>query len=346
MKTIVLTGGGTAGHCTPHFAMLEKLKKHFDKIYYIGSINGIEKTLACEKGIPYYEIPTVKLKRSLTFSNLKIPFALINSINSAKRVLKELNPTVVFSKGGFVGLPVTIASKKLKIPVIIHESDLSLGLANKIASRFADKTLTTFESTANTVKNGVYVGSPIRDELFLGDRLKSIKKYGFSTKKPTLLVTGGSSGAKAINQMVVKSAKELTKNYNLLHIVGKGNLSNTFINGYYQTEFTDMKEAYAVADICVSRAGSNTVFELLALKIPSLLIPLPKLESRGDQIENAKYFYQKGLCNYILQEELTDENFVKQVDLLYENKNKLKENLKIQNVTPANDKISEILIKY
>ncbi len=346
MKTIVLTGGGTAGHCTPHFAILEKLKKHFDKIYYIGSVNGIEKKLVAEKGITYFEIPTVKLKRSLSLSNLKIPFTLFNSVNSAKKILQELKPNVVFSKGGFVGLPVTIASKKLKIPVIIHESDLSLGLANKIASRFADKTLTTFESTASTVKNGVFVGSPIRQELFLGDREKSLKKYGFSSKKPTLLVTGGSSGARAINQMVVKCANQLTKKYNVLHVVGKGNLSNAFIKNYYQTEFIDMKDAYAVADICVSRAGSNTIFELTALKIPTLLIPLPKAESRGDQIENAKYFHQKGLCRYILQEDLSIDNFEKQIDILYNDKERLLKNLKNENIIPANDIITEILTKY
>lgn len=346
MKTIVLTGGGTAGHCTPHFALLKNLKKHFDEIYYIGSINGIEKRLVQEKNIPYYEIPTVKLKRSFSISNLKIPFSLINSVSSAKRVLKELNPTVVFSKGGFVGLPVTIACNKLNIPVIIHESDLSLGLANKIASRFAKLTLTTFESTAKTIKNGLYVGSPIREELYQGDRNKSLKKYGFSSKKPTLLITGGSSGAKAINQMVIDSVDELTKKYNVLHIVGKGNLSNVFTKGYYQTEFTDMKDAYSVADICVSRAGSNTIFELATLKIPTLLIPLPKLESRGDQIENAKYFAQKGLCRYILQEDLTKGDFKLQVDALYQNKEDLKQNLIKANITPANDKITKILTKY
>ena len=346
MKTIVLTGGGTAGHCTPHFALIEKLKTHFDKIYYIGSIEGIEKRLVAEIGIPYYEIPTVKLKRSLTPYNLKIPFLLIGSVNSAKKILKELSPCVVFSKGGFVGLPVTIASKKLKIPVVIHESDLTIGLANKIASRFSDLTLTTFQDTANSIKNGLCVGSPIRRELFLGNRENSLKKYGFSSRKPTLLITGGSTGAKTINELVLSCVNELVKKFNVLHIVGKGNLTNTFINGYFQTEFTDMKNAYAVADFCVSRAGSNTIFELIALKIPTLLIPLPKGASRGDQIENAEHFYKKGLVNFILQEKLTAKTFLYEIEKLYKDSASLKAKLKSANVTPGNNKIIDILTKY
>ena len=346
MKTIVLTGGGTAGHCTPHFALIQKLKHHFDKIYYIGSINGIEKRLVLEKGIPYYEIETVKLKRSLSLSNLKIPFILHSSVNSAKKILKELSPSVVFSKGGFVGLPVTIASKKLKIPVVVHESDLTLGLANKIASRFSDLTLTTFPDTAKSIKNGLCVGSPIREELFLGNRENSLKKYGFSSNKPTLLITGGSTGAKTINELVVSCISELIKKFNVLHIVGSGNLTNTFISGYHQSEFTDMIIAYAVADLCVSRAGSNTLFELIALKIPTLLIPLPKGASRGDQIENAEHFYKKGLVNYILQEKLTPKTFLYEIEKLYKDSASLKAKLKSVNLAPANNKIIEILTKY
>ena len=346
MKTIVLTGGGTAGHCTPHFALLEGLEKHFDKIYYIGSELGIEKRLVTEKGIPYFEIPTVKLKRSLTLSNLKIPFMLIKSVSSAKKILKELKPSVVFSKGGFVGLPVTIASKKLNIPVIIHESDLTLGLANKIASKFSSKTLTTFSSTAKPLKNGLCVGSPVRKELFLGNRENALLKYGFSKEKPTLLIIGGSSGAKFINDLTFKTAPELVKKFNVLHVVGKGNLNGLLLKGYYQTEFADMSKAYAVTDICLSRAGSNTLFELLALKIPSLIIPLPKGESRGDQVENAEYFYKQGLINYVAQERLSCEVFTSEIYKLYNEKNFLLTKLKRENIEIGNDKIIDILTKY
>ena len=346
MKTIVLTGGGTAGHCTPHFALLDRLNNHFDKVYYIGSEFGIEKKLVLDKGLSYFEIPTTKLKRSFSLDNLKIPFTLIKSINEAKKILEKLNPNVVFSKGGFVGLPVTIASKKLKIPVIVHESDYSLGLANKIASKFSDKTLTSFEDTAKNVKNGVYVGAPIREELFKLDREKAIKFYGFSKHKPTLLVTGGSLGAKAINQAVLKSLDNLLEKFNVLHIVGKNNLTPTFFKGYFQVEFTNMELAYACADVCLSRAGSNTLFELLALKIPTLVVPLPKAESRGDQIENTNYFYKKGVIKHLEQEELNNVNLTNELYNLYENRKAIINKLSTLNLSNGNKNICDILTKY
>ncbi len=343
MKTIVLTGGGSAGHVTPHFALLDNLKNHFDNIYYIGSKNGIEKTLVKEKGIPYFSIETTKLKRKLTLENLKIPFVFIKSVSDAKELLLKLKPDVVFSKGGFVGLPVTVACKKLSIPVIIHESDKTLGLANKIASRFAKHTLTTFNDTANTVDNGVFVGAIVRDELFFCDKETAKKSYGIKSDKPVLLITGGSLGAKRINQAVISNLDKLLKKFNILHVVGKGNLSNVKKDGYYQVEFTDMKNAYNACDICVSRAGSNTLFELLALKIPTLVIPLPKSESRGDQLDNAEYFYKKGLCMRLFQEDI--ENFYEKVLTLYLKRNELKRKLRAEKNVIANEKIIEILTR-
>jgi UDP-N-acetylglucosamine--N-acetylmuramyl-(pentapeptide) pyrophosphoryl-undecaprenol N-acetylglucosamine transferase len=224
MRTIVLTGGGTIGHSAPHFAIIPYL--NFDKIYYIGSKTGIEKNFVLSKGLDYFDIEPCKLKRSLSFSNLKIPFTFKKSVNDARDILKKLNPSVVFSKGGYVGLPVTVASKKLDIPVIIHESDLTLGLANKIASKFATKTLTSFEKTAYSVKNGEYVGSPIREELFSKSKTEALNYYNISSDKPVLLVTGGSSGARAINKLVLSALPKLIKYFTVLHVVGKGNLSN------------------------------------------------------------------------------------------------------------------------
>ncbi|MBO7214609.1 MAG: UDP-N-acetylglucosamine--N-acetylmuramyl-(pentapeptide) pyrophosphoryl-undecaprenol N-acetylglucosamine transferase, partial [Clostridia bacterium] len=221
MKTIVLTGGGTAGHCTPHFALLDKLEKHFDKIYYIGSKNGIEKRLVEEKNIPYYEISTTKLKRKITAQNLKIPFEFIKSVNDAKKILEKLKPNVVFSKGGFVGLPVTIAANQLKIPVVIHESDKSMGLANKIASRFAKRIITTFPIP---IKNSECYGAIVREELASVKRETALSYYGIKNDKPTLLITGGSSGAKKINETVVNNLDKLLKKFNILHLVGKNNL--------------------------------------------------------------------------------------------------------------------------
>ncbi|MBQ3234831.1 MAG: undecaprenyldiphospho-muramoylpentapeptide beta-N-acetylglucosaminyltransferase [Clostridia bacterium] len=344
MKTIVLTGGGTAGHCTPHFALLKKLSQNFDKIYYIGSENGIEKRLVEEKGIPYFSIPTTKLKRKLTLSNLKIPFELIKSVKEAKKLLEKLKPSVIFSKGGFVGLPVAIAGHKLNIPVIIHESDKTLGLANKIASRFALNTLTTFSDTAKNVDNGIYLGAIIREELANGNKAKALSYYGFKSDKPTLLVTGGSSGAKRINEAVVKNLDKLLMKFNVLHLVGKNNLTGIKKEGYKEVEFADMQDAYAVSDICVSRAGSNTVFELLYLKIPTLLIPLPKDESRGDQIDNAEYFYNKGLCKRLFQKDI-DGNFLNSIFDLYEDRIKLKDNISNYKTLIANDKIIEMLTR-
>lgn len=344
MRTIVLTGGGTIGHTAPHFAIIPYL--NFDKIYYIGSKTGIEKNFVLSKGLDYFEIEPCKLKRSLSFSNLKIPFTFKKSVKDAKEILKELNPLVVFSKGGYVGLPVTVASKKLNIPVIIHESDLSLGLANKIASKFSTKTLTSFEKTAYSVKNGEYVGSPIREELFSKSKLEAFNYYNISSDKPVLLVTGGSSGAKAINKLVLSSLPKLLKYFTVLHVVGKGNLSNKKIKGYYEIEFTDMSYAYKVADVCLSRAGSNTAFELIANKIPTLFIPLPKTESRGDQIENAKYFKSLNLADYIYQENLDENTLTNKLLKVYANRNYFMDNFKNYNLKIGNKIIAEILNKY
>ncbi len=344
MKSIVLTGGGTIGHTAPHFAITKYLK--FNKIYYIGSSNGMEKEYVKSKNLPYYEIDPIKLHRSFTLKNLQIPYKFIKSISQSKSILKELNPSVVFSKGGFVGLPVTIAAKKLDIPVIIHESDLSVGLANKIASRFSDKTLTTFEKTSKSIKNGEYVGAIVREELFNFDKNTAIKEFKIKTTKPILLITGGSMGAKALNQLVLESLNELTKSFFVFHIVGKGNLSNIKNPNYLEIEFTDMSLAYAMSDLVVSRAGSNTAFELATLKIPTLFIPLPKSVSRGDQIENANYFKRLNLADICLQEHLNPEIFVEKVLKLYKNKNVYIKNLKQKNFPIANKKIADILNKY
>lgn len=344
MKSIVLTGGGTAGHVTPHLALLGDIKKSFDSVYYIGS-SGIEKQLIEKTGLPFYEIETCKLVRSLTPKNLLVPFKLLKSVKQAEQILKKLKPTVVFSKGGYVGLPVTIASNNLKIPVIVHESDLSLGLANKIASRFCDCVLTSFKPTSN-LKNGVYVGPPMRPELYNKQTENTKEKFGFSSENPVLLVTGGSLGATFLNELTVKCLPELLKEFNVIHVTGKGHLSSVKAKGYYQTEFIDMQSAYSVCDLCLSRAGSNTAFELVLLGIPSLLIPLPKTSSRGDQIENAKYFNGLGLVNYELQEKVKQTNLLPLLRKTYSMRQTFKNNLKNCNLTPGNKKIIEILNKY
>lgn len=343
MKSIVLTGGGTIGHTAPHFAIIPYL--NYDKIYYIGS-SGIEKDYVKSKNIPYYEINPTKFNRSFTFKNLEIPFKFIKSVKESERILKELNPSVVFSKGGFVGLPVTIASKKLKIPVIVHESDLSLGLANKVASKFSDYTLTTFDRTAKNIKNGKYVGAIIRNELTKQNKNSAYNYYGIKPKKPVLLIIGGSSGAKIINETVIKCLNYLTERFFVFHIVGKGNLTRVKMPNYYQTEFTDVSYAYAISDIAVSRAGSNTAFELAHLKIPTLFIPLSKNASRGDQIENANYFKSLKICDVIYQEELTPTILNNKITRLYENKEIYLKHLNELNLKIANSEIAKILNNY
>ena len=346
MKTIVLTGGGTAGHVTPHFAILKDLEKHFDNIYYIGSEFGIEKELVKNKGLKYYSFNPVKLVRSFTFKNALLPFKFIKSVNDASKILKELKPNVVFSKGGYVALPVVIASHKLNIPVITHESDLSLGLSNKIASRFTINVLTTFKKTATSVKNGLYVGAPVREELFNKNKEQCYKNFGFFNNLPVLLIIGGSSGAKSLNELFYKAFNQIVKKFNVIHIVGKGNKNNLSHPNYRQIEYADMAYVYPIVDVCVSRAGSNTAFELFALKIPTLFMPLPKGNSRGDQIENANYFNELKIASILFMEDASPNTFIKKVMDVYENSNYYIQNIKKQNIEVGNKNIAKILCKY
>ncbi len=324
MNTIVLTGGGTAGHCIPHLAILPYLKKEFKNIYYIGSENGIERKIIEQQNIPYFYVPCAKLVRQFTLDNLLIPFKVISGIKKAEKLLKELNPDVIFSKGGYVSIPTVIAGKKLKIPVVAHESDYTVGLTNKVTSRYCKKVLTSFPDTALTIKNGEYSGPPIREELFNVNKDSALSYFGFKGKKPVLLVTGGSLGAKPINDTLRKALPVILKDFDVLHICGKNNLDNSISKkGYVQLEFVkDMQHAFAVADLCISRAGSNTVFEIIALKIPNILIPLPKGVSRGDQILNANYFEKLNLSNVLTQEQLTVDSLCNLVKETYNNKAK------------------------
>ena len=343
MRNIILTGGGTLGHVSPHFAIIPHL--NFDNVYYVGSKTGIEKNFVKSKGLKYFEIDPIKLNRSFTFKNLLIPFKFVKSINESKKILKSLQPTVVFSKGGYVGLPVVIASKQLNIPVIVHESDLSIGLSNKIASKYADKTLTSFEKTAYSLKNGEYVGSPIREELFLKNKNEAYKQFNISKNKPVLLITGGSSGSKFINQLVINNLDKLLQKFSIIHIVGKNNLTGVKKPDYIAVEFADMALAYSICDICISRAGSNTAFELLSLEIPTLFIPLSKKSSRGDQIENANYFKNLNLCDVLFEEDTTDKIFIDKIFTLLKNKNYYINNLKNSKIKNGNIKIAKISIK-
>ncbi len=344
MASIVLTGGGTAGHVTPHLAILPYLKNDFKKIYYIGSENGIEKNIITAEDIPYYSVPTTKLVRKATLKNFSIPFKLIKGIKQAGKILDEIKPDVVFSKGGYVALPVVIAASKRKIPIFSHESDYSVGLANKLSSRYCKKVFTSFPETAKTLKNGLFTGSPIRKGIKNINSSVKTSFFKFKNEKPVVLITGGSQGAQYINKIVRECLPELTKKFNVIHLCGKGNLCDCDSKSYFQAEYlSDIEKAFAVADVCVTRAGSNTLFELMSISMPCLLIPLPKGVSRGDQILNAKYFEKLGLASVLYQECLTTNSLLTQINAVYQNKALLKDNFSKHPVKDASRNIARLI---
>ena len=344
-KVIVLTGGGTAGHVYPALAVKEKLGKEYI-VHYIGG-NGMEKDIVQkEKDITYHEIEAVKLQRKLTLKNLFIPYKLIKSISRSKKILKEINPNVLFSKGGFVSLPVVIAAKSLKIPVISHESDLSLGLANKIILRYCNFMATAFEKTADVNKKCIYTGQPIRKQILNGNKNNITFLNKLDKNKKNLLIVGGSSGAKFLNEKIEKDLDLLTQNFNVIHITGKGNTKNVSKERYFQVEYAvNMGDYLNLADIIISRAGSGAINEFLALKKPMLLVPLSKSCSRGDQIENAKLFKSLGLCEMLEEEEYSSHKLMEKLDKLSKNdKIYIKNMQKIKNFD-ACDKIIELIKK-
>ena len=326
--TIVLTGGGTGGHVIPNLSLVPLLRKHFDKIIYIGS-SGIEKELT--KGIVdvFYEVPACKFRRDNLLANLFLPFKLAKSVHMCKKLLKKIKPDIIFSKGGYVAVPVCLAGKACHIKIVGHESDLTLGKANKLIYKLSNKFCTTFEKTSEKLPKGIFTGSPIRNELFCGKRENGKKITGFDGTRKTILFTGGSTGAKGLNDVVFKSLNELTQKYDVIHLVGKGKGNNQRMPHYYQAEFCkDIQDLFAISNVVVSRAGSNVIYELLALNKPMILVPLPKGTSRGDQIENAGYFAKKGYATTILQEDLNEKKLVQEIDKIIAQENKLVSHLK------------------
>lgn len=311
MKRIVLTGGGTAGHVTPCIALLPALKDAGYDIHYIGSYTGIEKNLIEDCKIPYYGISSGKLRRYFDVKNFTDPFRVIKGFFEAKKLMKKLKPSVVFSKGGFVSVPVVMAAHKYKIPIIIHESDMTPGLANKIALRYATKVCANFPETVKLFpeNKALLTGTPIRKELFVGNRIKGLDFCGFTANKPVILVIGGSSGSRKINETVRGMLPTLLKTHQVIHLCGKGNLDMSLdkTQGYAQFEYVsnNLNHLFDAADLVISRAGANAICELLALKKPNLLIPLPLASSRGDQILNAESFERQGFSYVLKEEEMT-----------------------------------------
>ncbi|HIQ74202.1 MAG TPA: undecaprenyldiphospho-muramoylpentapeptide beta-N-acetylglucosaminyltransferase [Candidatus Cottocaccamicrobium excrementipullorum] len=326
MKKIVLTGGGTAGHVTPNLALLPLLKEHGYDIRYIGSYNGIEKKLIENAGIPYDGISSGKLRRYFDLKNFSDPFRVIKGYTEALRIIRKFKPDVVFSKGGFVAVPVVLAAKHYKIPTIIHESDITPGLANKICIPSARKVCCNFPETLAYLPadKAVLTGSPIREDLLKGDRLSGLQFTHLSPDRPIILVIGGSLGSVKVNTAVRNILPRILEQFQVIHICGKEHLEDSLIGtpGYVQYEYVDkpLKHLFAAADMVISRAGANSICELLALRKPNLLIPLSAAASRGDQILNAKSFEKQGFSAVLEEENLTDDSLLQAIQEVYRNR--------------------------
>ncbi len=326
MKHIVLTGGGTAGHVTPNIALLPYLNEAGYKISYIGSYDGIEKTLIEEQSIPYYGISSGKLRRYFDVKNFSDPFRVLKGLGEAKKHLKELSPDIIFSKGGFVSVPVVLAARKLKIPVIIHESDMTPGLANKICIPSASKICCNFPETLEHVPSdkAVVTGTPIRSELLSGNKLRALDFCNFTAGKPVLMVIGGSLGSAAVNDAIRGILPKLLKEFQVIHLCGKGKTDPSLegTEGYVQYEYIkkELPDMFALADLVISRAGANAICEISALAKPNLLIPLSANASRGDQILNARSFEKQGYSKVMEEESVTPEKLLQAIHDLYQNK--------------------------
>ena len=322
-KKIILTGGGSAGHVTPNLALLPQLLAEGIEVHYIGTADGIERTILSErKDVTYHIISSGKLRRYFSWKNFTDPFRVMRGLFQARRVMREVKPAAVFSKGGFVSVPVVIAAHGKHIPVVTHESDYTPGLANKINAKFADRICVTFEDTlAHVGAKGVHTGTPIRPELYQGDKERGLAFLGFDDKKPVLLIMGGSLGASVVNDAVRAALPKLLISYDIVHLCGKGKVEEQLNQpGYRQFEYVNeaLPDVLAATDVVVSRAGANAVLEFLALSKPALLIPLPRSASRGDQILNAGYFARKGFAMVLEQESLTPETLLDAVNDLYD----------------------------
>ena len=349
MKRIILTGGGTAGHVTPNIALLPKLRELDYDIHYIGSYEGIEKKLIEDANVPYYGIASGKLRRYFDPKNFSDPFRVLQGYGQARKLLKKLKPDVIFSKGGFVAVPVVLAAKHLHIPVIIHESDMTPGLANKISLPAATRVCCNFPETMRFVPEGkaVLTGSPIREELLHGNKLAALSLCGFTANKPVILVIGGSQGSVVVNDAIRGILPELLKTYQVIHLCGKGKLDSTKtdMEGYIQFEYVkkELADLFALADICISRAGANAICELLELRKPALLIPLGSNASRGDQILNAESFRSQGFCEVLTEDDLTPDRLLSTIHSLYDNRDTYIQSMEKSQLSNAISSITDLI---
>ncbi|ACD52855.1 UDP-diphospho-muramoylpentapeptide beta-N- acetylglucosaminyltransferase [Clostridium botulinum] len=348
---VIMTGGGTAGHVTPNLALVPALKENGFEVKYIGSKDGIEKEIIKNNNIPYFQISSGKLRRYFDLKNFSDPFKVLKGIKDANKILKKEKPDVVFSKGGFVAVPVVIAAHLRKIPVVAHESDMTPGLANKLSAPFCSKLCVTFRESLKYIKDnkGVLTGSPIRTEILNGSKEKGLEICNFNKSKEVILIMGGSLGSKIINDEIRGNLELLLKDFNIIHICGKGNLDNNLLDkvGYKQFEYVseELPDLMSAADYIISRAGANSIFEFLALRKPMLLIPLSKKASRGDQILNANSFKNEGYALVLNEEELINSTLYNKILELKSNKKNIINAMNNMNGKNSIDLIIEVILK-
>ena len=350
MKKIVLTGGGTAGHVSPQLALIPRLKELGYDIHYIGSRQGIERSMLAGLPLTYHAVKTGKLRRYFDWRNFTDPFLVIAGAFESFRLIGQIKPDVCFSKGGFVAVPVVIAAWLKKVPVLAHESDLTPGLANRISAKFSKKVAATFPECAKTLgEKGVLTGTPLRPELFSGTRENGLRLAGFEGNKPVLMMMGGSQGAQSLNKVLREALPKILPLFDVLHLCGKGNIAQDLenIKGYFQAEFLSdtLPDALACADLVLSRAGSNALYEFAALEKPMLLVPLPLGSSRGDQIQNARSFEQRGMAQLLLQEDLNAGSLLDALIKLQKDAPALRSKLISAPPADGTDKVLELIKK-
>ncbi len=308
MSTIALTGGGTAGHIIPSIALLDELYRYYDRVIFVGSTKELDRRIVESYGLPFFAVESVAFSRSSIIDNVKIPFALSRGVRAAKDIFCGEKPSVLFAKGGYASLPSAYAARSLDVPIVVHESDYSLGLANKIISGFAHTTLTSFPETAG----GIYVGSPVRPSIMSADKQKARTKYGLQGY-PVVTFCGGSLGAQAINDVVRASLDALSKSYHVVHLSGNGYVGTPHRNYTELGYAEDIFDIFAASDVVVSRGGANTLAELASLGKRTIVIPLPKGNSRGDQEENALSYKKRGYVHLLPQHSLTPETLLQAI---------------------------------
>ncbi|TFE31872.1 undecaprenyldiphospho-muramoylpentapeptide beta-N-acetylglucosaminyltransferase [Cohnella luojiensis] len=345
----MFTGGGSAGHVTVNMALIPRFLGEGWAVEYLGSEDGIEKKLISSfENVLYHGVATGKLRRYLDWKNIIDPFKVVNGVLQAYRLIRKQKPNVLFSKGGFVSVPVVIGAWLNKVPIIIHESDVTPGLANRISIPFATGVCTTFADTEKYLPKSktYFVGPIIREELKHGNIDRGRAFCQFTDQKPVLLIMGGSLGARQINKSVRAALGYLANRYQIVHLCGKDQIDSSIQSPLYrQFEYIqeELPDLLAMSDIVVSRAGANSIFEFLFLRKPMLLIPLTKEQSRGDQIVNAQSFKASGFCEVLMEEQLNAETLASNIEIIYRNRSTYIHNMNQYEQKDALSSVIELL---